>query len=524
MKYAGKSISSAVLVFIFAAAVMVSSGWTDDEVAVGGATVGGSSGGYDANPANPANWEWDFIIFLDGATTYDIWVYVNNVPTKQVWQKQWGANYWTVDGVPQDPGLEPLCASSIYVAESETITATSSGTFVRSMKWISPYQAPSQVLVKVTGSAMHARSDGGQVSSSTMNWIASPLEDAEWAQLTIGKQSTEQAAYIALPLENGVATIEAEQTATVTLSGPGVEAIAGANDFTVTLAETAIGVAPWEGLTYHKDDVTWLQVPNPNEYLTPRVMDTAVEYHDVQGAPHWSLDAAFWKEAWGTWTDPFNHWWANGDEWTDGMFTEYDSISTHFDFAIAGQFPTTEVVQLSVTNNGPPWGTRTGNLLMRVHLPAENVIVTSDVQVPSTWVRVTPKYILNPGDPPLPISQTVTWSHSYTSQMSTTVGASLGVEVAVKAQLSSSMTVALGETAQISVAHTVTHTFPSGSVAKAWWIERQTWYRHAEGQFDYYASDGYQGVEGLSVNYFESGTKANAEQLDYYERANWEYI
>jgi hypothetical protein len=527
-----KKCSGAILAFVLISVLLVvSGGWKEGEVVGGGSvtvTSGGSTTGYDANPANPANWDWDYVDEAEGTTTYDIWVYVNNVPTKKVWTKEWDENFWRIDGVAQNPGITPAYgATTIYIAEEETITASSNGSFTRQMQWISPYTAPEQVLVKVSGVANHARTEGSNVSSSTTNWITSPAEEVPGGALDYEEESRENAAYILLTLDNEIATLEASQLATVTVSGADQMAVADAEYFEVELAEYAVGVWPWVGTTYRKDDVSGLPVSNVTEYITPCYMDTAVEYHDpYPGDPHWDLDTSFSKIAYGNWTDPFHEWSANGTTWEDDFFHEYEEIGTEFTYNLTDSFPRQEDVVLSITNGASPAVVRIGNLYMRVHLPAENVDVTSDIRVygyGGGWRRVTPEYVLNPGDPPLTISETVTYSEQYTSQMSTTVGSSAGVEAAIKAQVSSSMTVALGQTAQISVTHTVNHTFPAGSPAKVWWIERRTWNREAEGLFDYYASSGFQSVEELLVNYFESGTKSAAEQLDYQEQANWRY-
>jgi hypothetical protein len=418
--------------------------------------------------------------------------------------------------------IQPTSASSGMVAEPETVTASCSGTIIRSVKWISPYPAPSQVLVKVAGFARFANSNNDHFGTAS-NWIGSDLEATDWAGFDMATESVEYAAYVYLSLDSsGVAMIEADQQAFISVTGPGVSAHATAEYFDITLAETAAGITPWQWPTFRKDWTTGLPVANPVVYITPRVLDTAVVYHEA-GTPHWDLDATFTRLLMGPWTDPYTQWWANSDYWADSLFTEYVSIETQYTWPLTATFPREEAVVLSVENNGPPYGTRVGDLLMRVHLPAENVAVVSDQRVLGPWIRVSPLFIVHPWDEPKVLAEDVTWSHSYTSEMSTTLGSSLGAELVIKAQLNSSMTSALGQTAEISITHHVEYTFAPDSVAKVWWVERQAFYRYAEGNFDYFATNGFQGVEGFGVSYFESGSAAAAEQLDYYEQSNWEY-
>lgn len=475
---------------------------------LGGPPGGGP--GQDGNAWNPANWNTAYSIEYDGEDVAVNWINHPMLgPTEYIVSQDWSDLWAMPEGAYNSTGL------------SKTVRYSSSGTTKITIKWTSPYPTPSKVLVKIISNAgYYFASSGSGVAS---NGIGSSTVEMNLSPMTTGVASGSKLQYISIN-GSGEGVIELEKSASAESSGIGSWAGAHALGFTVEIADRAVEILPWITPTYRKVSDPHqgiLRVENVNLDPTDKQMDVGILPTNWNNLEHaWRSGPSptiLETGAWGPWHFqlPFQTTalWDTGET----TFPSYRSFPYTYD-EVLGLVSGSESKTATVTATDHVDGvSRSASLVIRFHSVAENITATSDERVYSSWQRVSNEEVMFPQDSDRWLERTTGVVAAVTKKVMNELGGEVGATIkgVLQVKVAGKRQWGQDETAQISHTLGTRYLLQAREIPVKYWIERKAYWRVKWGWCDVYLQDGFAGIDVWHYTYWESGTKALAEEQDF---------
>lgn len=449
----------------------------------------------------------------EGQTYERSWRFVNGVLTEVSTTTPWqlvgpDAPFW-------------VQAHSESASENRSTEAKSSGTFTRTIKWISPWPAPDKVLVSVQALAFWGATPNGT------GWAANGLGDAEIpgsggysvAGLSEGRH------YRLLDVDP--VTKEAQYTFSISAEAHSSEPSASLKaevSTSIRLEEKAVGIEPWSIPNFRLIYTTPTQIDQEeNKVIDPSIIriDDVFDSSTFVYERNTILPILYGKWNMGTTSIVMEPYKPLSYPTPGYLFKEFSSAEVK---AMIDGIPYEMTVTATATDMSDGQQ-RIGTARVFIHAPLESPKITSSERVYTDWTRISSEQILLPLETfTFTMTTGVVLSHTTTFTLTSQVGIEAAFLDLFKASAVQSASWSEGDTAEISESYATQTTWTNpNSYPVIAWKERRAFYRHTEGFALLYNSSGFTGeLREFEFTSYESGTGQLAEQQDFTDQTEWE--
>ena len=484
---------------------------------------GGGSGQMDGNPWNPANWDMQYETIREDAVQLRGWKTINGEIVADNNDYDWAMM----------PQMEYITRN---LGEGErSVSASSTGTIVKKIKWVSPYgNAPARILVQIQ-SAVKAGSSDLNPNIGVSNGLGSPATVATFFMPDDGQQSYGPKLKWVEIESNGVGTIEVSQSSHAYGQVP-ESGYAGVDypNLSVELADWAVGIQSWLGPTFYAKPVysgphivgyvrEMNDLSDPSDYR----IDTVAQFiYNSQGAPFIS-GAEFKKDfiqrdLFGSWQTPWQKIFNPGHT---HLFQNYGILERIWSSkaSVANLMDSPALEEIEVTQTMMNGESRFGRADVIVHAEYELYDLGEEYLETTDWVGIGGVLTISP----LPYHQSRTLEatsgvvHTSTVDIGTEFGSdlTLGLKDLIGYKVGGVFSTSMGQSAALSVTLTESWTISGvfDEVVSYQW-KRRAFFKSRDMYVKIYGHAGFLSTAVLKGQRWNSETKHLAETSDFESR------
>ncbi len=473
----------------------------------GGGGIGGPA--YDANPSNPDNWQ--IAISKSGQDETHGWHVASgsDVPDDNTYA-------WPQVTHPATFDLDPRHSASDSTGHGHGSNAVSQGDVTLTFTWVSPYQKPTYVIVRIVSNCIAEFSSGAEVNMS--DGLGAPTIISPDG-LSASCSATQLRK---LDVTGGVASVTITSSGAVTATGPTSTAAVEVGMVDGAIEPKAVFIEPWISPTYGgpgpHDMPIYIENPDPTNILM--YLGLATQVPDVL----YSLNGSLQARQWGNWTLP-TPFWAWSDVFglgTDPWVAQIQRTFTNTEVAdIAKNGP--RELDNSVTVTDLDGTSRSAQVKMLLFAPEQFPILTHSETKYDDFSRISAIFHRNPYGV-TKCEESVSYAEAITKTLIVgggSVGTTKDSPVVIALNLP---TFQFGETATVTKTQLYGVMLAAGPDDTLFWLEKRNFWIEDSGFYEMFLADGYHGLGNLTFRHWVSGSKEDAEMQDHEYKMGWEPI